>query len=381
MTVFVYDAAGNLAAEYPSQAPSTNCTTCYVTTDHLVSTRVVTDVNGCAVFRQDYLPFGEEILTSTGNPRYSATGGTICTTNGYLSPSPIRDQFTAKELDPESGLYHFPARYFSGAQGRFTSPDEPFTFADPDNPQSWNLYSYVRNSPLVNVDPWGRDCVYTHGATQSDTSIAVGIESGNCSSSAGAYVAGTIDRSSLALNNGTISYSYSPYSGADLGTGTIGLPANEFPGIQGQANNFGSQQIASAGPVVNALGVGALSIVGGLELSGAFAGAGSAELGFKLLSSQARNIQTIDTIIADHVTMSDLAGGAKEAAGFEVRTGSKVWNHIQELKDARAGLARAIKNLEGSLGDPAHGSATRQIVQQAIQKGQTAIRMIDAALR
>ena len=36
--------------------------------------------------------------------------------------------------------------------GRFTSPDEPLTYADPSNPQSWNLYSYASNNPLALVD-------------------------------------------------------------------------------------------------------------------------------------------------------------------------------------------------------------------------------------
>ena len=150
----------------------------------------------------------------------------------------------------------------------------------------------------------------------------------------------------------------------------------------------GAQQLAAwpgwqaTGTVVNGLGVAT-----GVVMAGAFVGMaavgseGVGALGLEMLPSQARNIQTIDTIIADHVTMSDLAGGAKEAAGFEIRTGSKVWNHIQELKDARTGLLRAIKNLQGGLNDPSHGTITRQIVQQAIQKAQTALRMIDAAIK
>jgi RHS repeat-associated protein len=56
----------------------------------------------------------------------------------------------------ETGLDYFGARYFSGAQGRFTSADQPFADQNPANPQSWNLYSYVRNNPLAFVDPTGR---------------------------------------------------------------------------------------------------------------------------------------------------------------------------------------------------------------------------------
>jgi len=109
---FVYDTAGNLSAEYDSETSgAAPCTTCYVTTDHLGSTRVVTDSTGCAVFRQDYIPFGETVLATSGNPRLSATGGTVCATNGYVaSASPVRMQFTGEERDAETGNDFFQAR-------------------------------------------------------------------------------------------------------------------------------------------------------------------------------------------------------------------------------------------------------------------------------
>jgi RHS repeat-associated protein len=61
------------------------------------------------------------------------------------------------------GLDYFGARYFSGAQGRFTSPDwsekpTPIPYADLSNPQSLNLYSYALNNPLRGPDPMGHDC-------------------------------------------------------------------------------------------------------------------------------------------------------------------------------------------------------------------------------
>ena len=64
--------------------------------------------------------------------------------------------FTGKERDAETGLDYFGARYFSGAQGRFTTPDKPFADQHPEDPQSWNLYGYVRNNPLRNIDVNGR---------------------------------------------------------------------------------------------------------------------------------------------------------------------------------------------------------------------------------
>jgi RHS repeat-associated protein len=54
------------------------------------------------------------------------------------------------------GLDYFGARYYSGAQGRFTSPDKPFADQFVAEPQSWNLYSYVRNNPLRYIDDDGR---------------------------------------------------------------------------------------------------------------------------------------------------------------------------------------------------------------------------------
>lgn len=68
--------------------------------------------------------------------------------------------FTGKERDAETSLDYFGARYFSGAQGRFTSPD-PVTATPLDiiNPQRWNQYAYAVNNPLAFVDPDGRDAV------------------------------------------------------------------------------------------------------------------------------------------------------------------------------------------------------------------------------
>ena len=77
------------------------------------------------------------------------------------------EEFTGKERDQETGLDYFGARYFSGAQGRFTSPapENASAFLYPDDPQSWNGYSYARNNPLRYVDPDGMN--YTVCDTQN----------------------------------------------------------------------------------------------------------------------------------------------------------------------------------------------------------------------
>jgi RHS repeat-associated protein len=75
----------------------------------------------------------------------------------------IRSRYTGKERDTESGNDYFEARYYSSAMGRFMSPDwsakeEPVPYAKMDDPQSLNLYAYVRNNPLGSVDLDGHDC-------------------------------------------------------------------------------------------------------------------------------------------------------------------------------------------------------------------------------
>lgn len=64
-TIYIYDAFGQLAAEYNTYAISPSCTTCYFTTDQVGSVRMVTDQNGNIVARHDFLPFGEEVPAST----------------------------------------------------------------------------------------------------------------------------------------------------------------------------------------------------------------------------------------------------------------------------------------------------------------------------
>lgn len=158
-TYFVYDAFGNLAAEYGATPDAAGRQ--YLTMDHLGSTRVVTNGTGGVERRYDYAPFGEEI--------YAGTGGRT-TAMGYQAvPDKVNPRFTGKERDQETGLDFFGARYMSPAQGRFTSPDpvrwlawqhggsnEKQRFMQHiSDPQRFNLYAYGRNNPLRYIDPSG----------------------------------------------------------------------------------------------------------------------------------------------------------------------------------------------------------------------------------
>ena len=67
----------------------------------------------------------------------------------------MRQKFTGKERDAETGLDYFGARYYGSAQGRFTSPDPSRLSAFIDSPQSWNMYMYAYNNPFRFVDKNG----------------------------------------------------------------------------------------------------------------------------------------------------------------------------------------------------------------------------------
>jgi RHS repeat-associated protein len=143
---YVYDAQGQLAAEYGPLAPVGGRQ--FLTADHLGSTRLVTDATGQRLECHDYLPFGEEL--------------TINRDSCYAASASLTLKFTGKERDTESGLDYFGARYFSGAQGRFTSPDTPL-LSRLDSPQMWNLYAYTANNPLKRIDPDGQNWFNVNG--------------------------------------------------------------------------------------------------------------------------------------------------------------------------------------------------------------------------
>lgn len=104
-------------------------------------TRSFSKDNGDIDTRHDFLPFGESISAGVGGRTTEQRYGATMAAADAAGP---RHKFTGKERDVESGLDYFVARYFGSAQGRFTSPDEPHVDQFEDDPQSWNLYSYVR---------------------------------------------------------------------------------------------------------------------------------------------------------------------------------------------------------------------------------------------
>jgi RHS repeat-associated protein len=96
--------------------------------------------------RHDYLPFGEELFAPISG-RSAA--------QGYSGGDGVRQQFTSKERDVETGLDYFGARYYASTQGRFTGTDPLLSSGRLEDPQTWNRYSYTLNNPLCLLDPTG----------------------------------------------------------------------------------------------------------------------------------------------------------------------------------------------------------------------------------
>lgn len=145
-TVFVYDAFGQMAAQYSTVSATAPCSTCYLTWDHLGSTRLVTDQSGNVIARHDFLPFGGEIVS--GYAGRSSQYGASDSTN---------QKFTGQYRDSESALDFFNARNYGSALGRFLSPDPGNAGADPTDPETWNAYAYVQGNPLNATDASGED--------------------------------------------------------------------------------------------------------------------------------------------------------------------------------------------------------------------------------
>jgi len=243
--VYVYDASGNLAAEYSTAAAQSACgtPTCYVSVDHLGSTRLVTDSAGNVTQRYDYLPFGEEIP--------AALGGRT-TTMGYEAnpagaPDGFNPKFTGQVRDVESGLDYFNARYYSPEQGRFVSVDPGNAGSDPSDPQTWNGYAYVGGNPLALTDPSGESWLSwlgigldILGALIGDPALGIGADLGLSASAA-------VTTSQVLLTAGSTL----------AGVGIMGgAPAGGLGGLNGVSDGPWNEQVPIGGGFVGPLNTG-----------------------------------------------------------------------------------------------------------------------------
>jgi RHS repeat-associated protein len=113
--------------------------TYFVNSDHLGTERVRTDASANVCQTTTDLPYGD-LQTFTTNTCADPDGRSI----------------GGMEFDPETGLEHTLYRKYYSTPGRWMTPDPVgSTVADPTDPQSWNRYTYVSNSPVSGTDRAG----------------------------------------------------------------------------------------------------------------------------------------------------------------------------------------------------------------------------------
>jgi RHS repeat-associated protein len=97
------------------------------------------DAAGAVFERYRYTPYGERKVLE---PNFTDDGDNISDVGNPYT-------YTGRQLDSETGLYYYRARYYHAQLGRFVSRD-PIGYID-----SQDLYIYVRSSPLASTDPFG----------------------------------------------------------------------------------------------------------------------------------------------------------------------------------------------------------------------------------
>ena len=145
--------------------------TYYYASDHLGSSSVLTNQSGAYHERLEYLPYGEVWVEDAAM------------NSNYRTPY----KFTGKELDKETGLYYFGARYYDARISRWISTDPALVegkyFPKPNDydtehdfywhyknqdikklkgiggiyrPINLDTYRYCGNNPIIITDPDGK---------------------------------------------------------------------------------------------------------------------------------------------------------------------------------------------------------------------------------
>ena len=135
---------------YKPYAGEENENTFFYHSDHLGSAQLVTDCNGDEYQRIEYTPYGETWID-------------LKTQISLIAKLPYK--FSAKELDEETGLYYYGARYLDPKYSRWISADpaigEYMGKTDAGmggiyNHVNFNLYHYAGNNPINYTDPDGK---------------------------------------------------------------------------------------------------------------------------------------------------------------------------------------------------------------------------------
>jgi len=252
--------------------------------DHLGGTNLITNDSGLVKQLIEYEPFG----TPSRNDKF----GTPEEEAWHL--------FTGKELDDETGLYYYGARYYNPTIGRFITADT--IVQSPGNPQTLNRYAYAGNNPVNNIDPTGHSWFGKFVKT-----LVGGVIGGVVGALSGQPWLGFSAYNAFAA----------AMDGGNIGAAIAGAVTGYFGGgfIGGMAGNFWGTIAAGAlgGAAGSAIAGGDIGLAALSGFAGGFAGYGvGAITGFAGLGT------IIGGGVASEVAGGDFADGALGGLAYNV---------------------------------------------------------------
>lgn len=155
----------------------------YYTKDPISSTSIITDSAGEVIQKLEYLPFGPELQTISGNLYNNI-------------------KFAGKEKDQSLNIYDFSARNYDQNNGRFYSIDPVLKATSP--------YVYALNNPYKYTDPSGMNDVLNHWTDTKQSQFSMQLR----------YGGSTVWNSGTGMfdyQGGTITNLFSSSRGQELG--------------------------------------------------------------------------------------------------------------------------------------------------------------------
>ena len=298
----------------------------YYWSDHLGSARVMSNSDGSSIeWEADYFPYGTKQVYNNSLDNF------------FL--------FTGDQFDYELGYNYAVAREQSPVLGRFLSPDPNQTagFAHVGDPQSWNGYSYARNSPTVATDSNGLDyqVCSNDGTCGSVPNSIFETESGSARQNGEYFQDGQMfhfDSAGNRVDDGTYQY-----EGDDISS--FGLDVVQAVGRNTNSTYAFIGTFAGGAILVGSgLGVtGAMdALMTGPEFETVMGPSRAVHLLGKVTNPKLRNI--IKALYRVNADIGD--GGTADAVRYTRETGELVGDsdHVQKAIDLSNGLKNVLKN-------------------------------------
>lgn len=265
----------------------------YLFHDHLGSLARITSDTGSVINSQDYNAFGTR--RDYADPMGAGTAPAL-TTRG----------FTGHEHLDGTGVIHMNGRVFAPGLGRFLQPD-PMIQA-PNNPQSWNAYTYVFNNPFAYTDPTGMWGVKEQNTLRMVAAIVISVWTG-------------FTATGLLVQGGMASAAFGVAMAGGFAAGLIasnGSIRSGLFGAFGAALTMGVGQL-HLGPYANAA---AQAVSGGImeSLQGGSFGNGFVSAG--VLTVAVPSIATIGNDVVRTVVGAIVGGTLSEATGGKFANGA-----------------------------------------------------------